>query len=204
VLVTVPWDTLTGASDQPAHLDGFGPIPAEMARELAVDGIWRCAATDTHGTILGIGRRTYTPAYSPGAGLRRLTTTLYRECTAPDCHAPALRCEWDHIDPYPHGPTCACNGQPLCKRDHDLKTAGLMHVAPSTNPQHRPGTLIWTTPTGRQYLVRPPSQTPTTPEHELHTFHTHLAARTPRPTAQPKPAAPAAPPGAQPPDDPPF
>lgn len=38
VLVTVPVLSLLGLTDEPATLDGCGPIPASMARKLVADG----------------------------------------------------------------------------------------------------------------------------------------------------------------------
>ena len=38
VLVTVPVFALMGLTDEPADLDGYGPIPPSMARELVADG----------------------------------------------------------------------------------------------------------------------------------------------------------------------
>ena len=38
VLVTVPVFSLLGLTDEPAMLDGYGPIPASMARKLLADG----------------------------------------------------------------------------------------------------------------------------------------------------------------------
>ncbi|MFI7587723.1 DUF222 domain-containing protein [Spongisporangium articulatum] len=50
VTVTVPLDVLAGDSDQPAHLDGYGPATALLARRLAADavetGTFRCAIVD--------------------------------------------------------------------------------------------------------------------------------------------------------------
>ena len=42
-----------------------------------------------------------------------------------------------------------------------MKTTGLLQIRPSTDPTHPTGTLIWTTLTGRRYLARPPTATPT-------------------------------------------
>jgi hypothetical protein len=36
--VTVPVFSLLGATDEPAMLDGYGPIPASMARNLVANG----------------------------------------------------------------------------------------------------------------------------------------------------------------------
>ena len=44
-----------------------------------------------------------------------------------------------------------------------MKTTGLLRIEPSTDPTHPAGTWIWTTLTGRRYLARPPTQTPTQP-----------------------------------------
>jgi hypothetical protein len=38
VNVTVAYSTLIGVDDQPAHLQGYGPITAEVARRIAADG----------------------------------------------------------------------------------------------------------------------------------------------------------------------
>jgi Domain of unknown function (DUF222) len=49
--VTVPLNTLLGCDEQPAHLDGYGPITAALARHLATDptGTWRRLVTDHTG-----------------------------------------------------------------------------------------------------------------------------------------------------------
>jgi hypothetical protein len=44
--VTVPITTLLGVDDQPAHLQGYGPITADVARRIAADGTWRRLLTD--------------------------------------------------------------------------------------------------------------------------------------------------------------
>src|SRR5262249_38276769 len=48
IRVTVPLSVLTGASDQPGDLSGYGPISADVARELAGDptSVWRRLVTD--------------------------------------------------------------------------------------------------------------------------------------------------------------
>jgi hypothetical protein len=44
VQVSAALSTLLGLDEQPGDLDGYGPIPAELARRLAADptGTWRC------------------------------------------------------------------------------------------------------------------------------------------------------------------
>ncbi|MGH9252459.1 MAG: DUF222 domain-containing protein, partial [Acidimicrobiales bacterium] len=46
VNVTVAYTTLIGVDDQPAHLEGYGPIGAEIARRIAGQGAWRRILTD--------------------------------------------------------------------------------------------------------------------------------------------------------------
>ena len=183
VLVTVPLDTLLGRSNDPGHLTGFGPIAADQARtmieDLGTHAVWRCAAvTDDHNTLLGLGTRTYTPRYTPGTALRRLTDRLHRDrCAFPTCTTRAAHCDWDHVTPHPHGDTCSCNGIPLCRRCHRLKTTGLIDVRILNHPttgttDHPPGTLLWTTATGRRHLHQPPPQVPHTHGQLIHAAQT--------------------------------
>src|SRR5690606_27303421 len=41
VNVTIPLSTLLGLDDHPGELDGYGPIPAHIARHLSTAGLWR-------------------------------------------------------------------------------------------------------------------------------------------------------------------
>jgi hypothetical protein len=62
VNVTVAFTTLIGVDDQPAHLHGYGPITAEVARRIAADGTWRRLLTDPASrAVLDVGRERYTP-----------------------------------------------------------------------------------------------------------------------------------------------
>ncbi|MPY80223.1 MAG: DUF222 domain-containing protein [Actinophytocola sp.] len=62
--VTVPVSTLFGARDLPGDLEGHGPIPADIAREMAADPTctWRRLLTDpATGQLLEMGRQRYKP-----------------------------------------------------------------------------------------------------------------------------------------------
>ena len=128
VVVTVPLSTLLALTDHPGELAGYGPIPAGMARELitflitdtAIAGTWRCAVTDDrpghpHGTLLGLGRPTYSPAYVPGAATRDYLASRDGTCRFPGCRRLATRSsiDLDHRRPWSpsgaSGPTCECN-----------------------------------------------------------------------------------------------
>ena len=71
VNVTITLQTLLGLNDHPAALAGYGPIPAQMARDLTTDPardvIWRCIVVDdTHATVMGVGKTTYTRGHMAG------------------------------------------------------------------------------------------------------------------------------------------
>ena len=62
VLVTVPVLALLGATDEPAVLDGYGPIPPSMARRLITEGadsFYRVLIDPRDGAPLEIGRSSY-------------------------------------------------------------------------------------------------------------------------------------------------
>jgi hypothetical protein len=84
-----------------------------------------------------------------------------RTCVFPWCTRPARRCHPDteeHAGEYPcdndhviprarGGPTCSCNIAPLCRRHHRLKTH-----SPWNYVVVDPGTYVWTSPHGYQFL----------------------------------------------------
>jgi hypothetical protein len=150
VIITIGLATLLGLRDDPGYLDRYGPIAADLARDLAEHGTWRCAALDpAHGTLLGLGRPTHGNRYVPSLRLQQLTNATYRHCTFPGCITRAAVCDLDHAVPYPAGATRSCNLHPACRRHHRMKTTGHLRAAVSTDPAHPPGTIIWTTPTDR-------------------------------------------------------
>jgi hypothetical protein len=142
VQVTVSLATLAGLDDEPGDLDGYGPIPARVARELSAAGIWQWVGTDpASGAVLDHGRTRYTPT-------RDLVDHVLlrdRTCKAPGCALPAVRCDLDHVHAHSAGgPTCAANLVALCRKHHLIK-----HHGPFTVDQPEPGTLRWISPIGR-------------------------------------------------------
>ena len=83
-------------------------------------------------------------------------TCVFPWCTRParSCHPEAPNdhpCDNDHVIPRArNGPTCSCNITPLCRRHHRLKT----HT-PWSNVVIDPGTYLWTSPHGYQFLRDP-------------------------------------------------
>jgi hypothetical protein len=145
VHVTVPLNTLLGTDDQPGELAGHGPIPAQLARELAADATWRRLVTDPlTGAVLDVG----TTRYRPPAALAEYVRARDRRCRFPGCRRPGRQCDLDHSVPFPKGPTSHTNLCCLCRRHHRLKTEGGWHV--KLDPD---GT--WISPTARVYVTTP-------------------------------------------------
>jgi hypothetical protein len=141
--------TLLGLDDLPGDLDGYGPIPAAMARTIAGDltGTWRRLLTDPAGTLIDSSC-----TYRPPASLAEFVRARDRTCRFPGCHRPARRTELDHQQAWePGGLTTAENLECLCSRHHHLKHEGGWRV--TGNPA---GELIWTSPTGHVYRSPPP------------------------------------------------
>jgi Domain of unknown function (DUF222) len=154
VRVTVPLDVLTGHSEHPAELAGYGPIPASTARELAADpdSTWYRLVTDPlTGALLDHG----TTRYRPPTALRDHVIARHQTCQFPGCRTPAHRCDLDHNTPYDPdagaGPTNAANLGPKCRPHHRLKGLPGWEVH-----QHPDGTIVWHTPSGHTYTVEPP------------------------------------------------
>src|SRR6185312_2831818 len=161
VSLTIPLGTYLGLVDDPAQLDGYGPIPAGLARRLATDAArehpatttWRCVIVDDqHGTVLAITRPVSTPRHDPPPRLTDLIKTAEPTCCFPGCRIQARRCDLYHRSPYRGGgATCSCNLQSLCRSHHEWKTRGLIDVRvlePDEDSHAPPGTLEFTTRTG--------------------------------------------------------
>ena len=160
--VTVSLQTLVGLNDHPGTLDGYGPVTAQLVRDMAENAIWRCVAVDdTHGTVLGVGKKTYSQGHTPGTNLRAFLDVAAPVCEVPWCDAKAERCDLDHRRPHDQGgATCSCNVGPTCRRHHREKTAGDLRVRFSKDPGHPLGTKIWTTPGGQEIVQFPHAPLP--------------------------------------------
>jgi HNH endonuclease/uncharacterized protein DUF222 len=148
--VTVAIGTLLGYDEQPAELDGYGPISAAMARRIATDptGTWRRLVTDGTGQLLDYGRRTYRPP----ANLTDHVIARDTTCTFPGCRRPARLCDLDHREAWDDGgETNADNVAALCPRHHNAK-----HHAGWQVRRRQDGSREWSSPTGHRYLVPPP------------------------------------------------
>jgi len=112
VNLVMPLDTLT--DDVPAYVPGFGPIPADLARDWVADPeravqLRRLFTFPDTGDLVGMESRarTYTGLLADFIRLRDQT------CRTPFCHAPIRHT--DHIHAHAKGgPTSERNGQGLC------------------------------------------------------------------------------------------
>jgi hypothetical protein len=151
--VTVAASTLLGSDEQPGELDGYGPIPATVARALASDpsGTWRRLLTDSNNRLVDITADTYRPPVD----IARLVRAQQLSCCFPGCRRRALNAELDHIVPWSEGGTTTpSNLQPLCTRHHHLR-----HEAGWSVRREPDGATLWTSPTGHTY-TRPPDELP--------------------------------------------
>ncbi|WP_054681665.1 HNH endonuclease signature motif containing protein [Microbacterium sp. No. 7] len=143
VHLTIPALSLLGRSDEPATLDGYGPIDIDTARDLAATAtsLVRVLTHPVTGTVVDIDRT----AYRVPADLRRWLRVHHPTCVFPGCRTPADRCDIDHRTRWADGGTTSAeNTAPVCRSHHVLKeeTAWRMRRDPRT------GEITWTSPTG--------------------------------------------------------
>lgn len=145
VSVSVALSTLLGYDEQPGDLDGYGPVPADLARRMAADptATWRRLVTDELGHVRDYGRT----VYRPPADLRELVIARDRICRGVGCHRSARHCEQDHIVAWADGgATDRANLAPECTRDHHIR-----HDCGWAVHRAHDGTVTWTSPSGRRY-----------------------------------------------------
>lgn len=141
--------TLAGLDDHPGELAGYGPVIADVARQVAQqqrDTQWRCTITDPDTGLpiyTGITRR------RPTADQRRNVQARYRRCVFPGCRMPAIQSDLDHTKPYSQdGATDEHNLAPLCRNDHCIR-----HQAGWTYKFLTNGTIQWTSPLNHTYTT---------------------------------------------------
>ncbi len=149
VNVTVPVLTLMGLSDEPGHLEGYGPIDPETARRLAAGApsFTRLLTHPETGVVLSVGR----DHYKVPKDLKRYVNLRDETCRFPGCNRPAHECDLDHtLDWQFQGHTEHDNLSSVCAGDHGLKSET------GWTAKQRPGGIIeWTSPTGRLFCTEP-------------------------------------------------
>ena len=174
--VVVSLDTLLRLDENPAELTGYGPIPAQVARDLAGDAEWRRWVSEpVSGHLLDYGRTTYRPPQE------LVDYLLVRDntCTFPGCSVPAWRCDLDHSVAWSEGGDTAawCMGA-VCRRHHNHRTHGVLGRWRIS--RDRRGGLQWISPLGVVHRIPPrqvlplftheppvPPPRPAVPDHKL-------------------------------------
>ena len=153
IVVHISAESLLGATDEPAELEGYGPIDAETARDLAVAAsTWQMLSVGANGVALSLGRT----AYRPSKGLRRFIEYRDGDCQFPCCTLPMRRGEIDHIIEWQGGGTTdAENLQALCPKHHALKSLGLWKAERVEGQAGSAGDILWTSPLGAHALAGP-------------------------------------------------
>ena len=156
VLITVPVLSLLGLSEEPAVLDGYGPIPPSMGRALVADGassFLRVLTDPRDGAPLEVGRT----SYRISKALRQWLRLRDGKCLFPGCSNQSLDNDADHLLAWADGGTTGISnlGQP-CRKHHRLKhTTGWKPTGASADEP--PG---WASPAGRHYASEQPDWDP--------------------------------------------
>ncbi|NRG42316.1 DUF222 domain-containing protein [Rathayibacter sp. VKM Ac-2835] len=150
VRLTLAASTAVGLDDAPADLDGYGPVPAVIARELirTAASFTRVLTDPDTGAVVSVGRTWRVPPPQMRLHLQLRDQT----CRFAGCTRPASTSEADHTIEWRHGgETSLENLVSLCTSHHHLR-----HGDRWTYAKGDGGEIVWTTPTGRRISNRPP------------------------------------------------
>ncbi|MBO0679690.1 HNH endonuclease [Mycolicibacterium sp. S2-37] len=159
--------TLLDADQLPAHVQGYGPIPAGVARTLirGATGDARSRATlrrlysrPASGALVAMESR----ARRFPKGLAHFIDLRDHTCRTPYCDAPIRH--HDHAQPHHRGgPTSVRNGRGTCARcNYDKEAPGWQFTSTDIDGLH---TTHVRTPTGHRHTSTAP---PTPGHHEVH------------------------------------
>ncbi len=148
VFLKVDVATLVGLCDEPGDLGGYGPVVADLARQLAAgqpDVEWRYAITDPDtDRICRVG----TTRRRPTTAQRRHVEARDETCIFPGCVTPSPDCDLDHRVPWAQShDTGVDNLAAECELDHTIRhSAGWSYAA------HGDADWIWRSPLGHNYI----------------------------------------------------
>lgn len=145
VAVVVSLPALLGLTDSFAEIPGCsGPVPADLARELAADRRWRLWLTNAAGAVVATSAQTYRPT----AAVARLVRAREPVCRMPGCRDRAHHDDLDHVVNHPDGPTDPRNLAVLCRRHHRMKTHLPWRLANRFGDDGDLAGWTWTGPSG--------------------------------------------------------
>ncbi|MGQ0848156.1 MAG: DUF222 domain-containing protein [Actinomycetota bacterium] len=140
--------TLAGLDANPGEIPGWGPVIADVCRQIAQHGEGQWQVTVTEG---GRPVWTGTTRRRPGRAQRRRIMAFTPTCVFPGCRRPTQQSDLDHNQPWHQGgETEDPNLAPLCRHDHRVKDQGGWKLH-----QPQPGVYVWTSPLGHTYVVIP-------------------------------------------------
>ncbi|MBG6107364.1 HNH endonuclease signature motif containing protein [Frigoribacterium sp. CG_9.8] len=151
VALTIPVLSLLGHFDEPALLEGIGPIDINTARRLCatVPSITRLLTDPVSGTIVGIDPR----QYRVPTALKRWLAILHVTCDFPGCGRRAAHCDLDHTRAWADGgTTTADNLSHRCRTHHTMKHQTKWRVEKPPGAER----AVWTSPTGYSREADPP------------------------------------------------
>jgi len=151
IALTIPVLTLLRHSDEPALLEGVGPIDIETARRLCgtVPSITRLLTDPVSGSILEMDPR----QYRVPAALKRWLAIQQVTCDFPGCGRRAAHCDLDHTRAWADGgTTTADNLSHRCRTHHTMKHQTKWRVDKPPGAER----AVWTSPTGYSREADPP------------------------------------------------
>ncbi|ROP48753.1 MULTISPECIES: HNH endonuclease signature motif containing protein [unclassified Rathayibacter] len=151
VRLTLAASTAVGLDDAPADLDGYGPVPAPIARELirTAASFTRVLTDPETGAVVSVGRTHRVPPPQMRLHLQLRDQT----CRFAGCTRPAATSEADHTLEWRNGgETSLENLVSLCTSHHHIRHGDQWSYVTSGD-----GTIVWTSPTGRRISSQPPA-----------------------------------------------
>ncbi len=141
--------TLAGLDDRSGDLNGYGPVVADIARQVAE---WQDSAEWRFGIVqpdTGAIVHTGTTRRRPTAAQRREVEMRDATCAFPGCRMPATQSDLDHTTPWAERRRTSARGLgPLCRHHHVVRhRAGWSYVR-LPNGDYR-----WTSPLHHTYTT---------------------------------------------------
>ncbi|WP_018504261.1 HNH endonuclease signature motif containing protein [Parafrankia discariae] len=150
VQVVVPVTVLLGLAEDPGEILGYGPVPAEVAREMAArpGSTWRRILTGQRGALVEVADRRL-----PTAAQARHVRARNRSCVFPGCVRSSRWADIDHTVAHSAGgSTLTRNLGPMCRKHHRMKHSLNWRV---TQPEE--GAFVWEGPFGAMPRTHPNS-----------------------------------------------